>query len=607
MLGRLQRFIHLDDVYLSCSVAWVYKRTTGFSRPRQLLAIALLTAALMPGPAVAALKVQISGVSGPLRDNVEARLSLLRAVKESESDPSLLRRLHRRADGEIREALQAMGYYNPQVSTELQGDPPNWRSIIQISPGPATRIRKLDVLIEGEGTGYGPLQRARDSLPVKQGQILRHAHYEASKSDLLQAAYRGGYLDAELSRRWLLIDPKTDSADIELTLQTGPRYTFGPLTLEQDILDEAFLRRYIDIEPGAAFDPSRLNQARFALTDLGYFSSLEVQARRADAEDGAIPVLIRGEAAPAARYRVGAGYGTDTGARLGLGADFRRVNRLGHRLESDLRVSEVADRLQANYRIPLGNTIGEQLSFSAEYADEVVAALDTRRLAIGTALDRSPGDWERKLYLRFEREDFSSQTESGSSKLLIPGLSLSRTRIDDPVRARQGWSVFGDVHGAARGILSDNGFIQGRLQGRVVWPLGERSRILLRGEAGGTIVEEFSQLPPSQRFFAGGDQSIRGYAYQSVGPTNEAGEVIGGQYLRTASLELETRIAGNWGAAVFMDAGGADDDPNTPIRRGVGAGARWIAPIGTLQIDLAHPLDGERRGVRLHIGIRVGL
>ena len=607
MRGGIWRFIHLDDAYVSGSVAWIYKLATGWFRTFRLPAVTLLTALLMPGLAVAALKVQINGVSGPVRENVEARLSLLRAVKEAESDTALLRRLHRRADGEIREALQAMGYYNPRISTELQGEPPNWRSLITIAPGPATRIRKLDVLIEGEGAGYGPLQRAQDKLPVKQGEILRHAQYEASKSELLQAAYRGGYLDAELSRRWLLIDPKTDSADIELTLQTGPRYTFGPLTLDQEILDEAFLRRYIDIEPGAAFDPSRLNQARFALTDLGYFSSLEVQARRADAEDGAIPVLIRGEAAPAARYRVGAGYGTDTGARLGLGADFRRVNRLGHRLESDLRVSEIADRLQANYRIPLGDTIGEQLSFSAEYADEVVAALDTRRLAVGTALDRSPGDWERKLYLRFEREDFSSQSESGSSKLLIPGLSLSRTRIDDPVRARRGWSVFGDVHGAARGILSDNGFVQGRLQARVVWPLGERSRILLRGEAGGTLVEEFSQLPPSQRFFAGGDQSIRGYAYQSVGPTNDAGEVIGGEYLRTASLELETRIVGNWGAAVFMDAGGADDDPNTPILRGVGAGARWIAPIGTLQIDLAHPLDGDRRGVRLHIGIRVGL
>ena len=607
MRGRFRRFIHLDDALLSRSVTWVYTQARGLFRTPWLPLVTVVAALLMPETAAAALKVQITGVSGPVRENVEARLSLLRAVKESEADPALLRRLHRRADGEIREALQAVGYYNPQISTELQGEPPNWRSVIQIRPGPATRIRNLDVVIEGDGAAFSALQRARDELPVKPGQVLRHAQYEASKSALLQAAYRGGYLDAELSRRWLLIDPKTDSADIELTLQTGPRYTFGPLTLEQEILDEGFLRRYIDIEPGAAFDPSRLNQARFALTDLGYFSSLEVQARRSDAEDGAIPVLIRAEAAPAARYRVGAGYGTDTGARLGLGADFRRVNRQGHRLESDLRVSEVADRLQANYRIPLGETIGEQLSFSAEYADEVVAALDTRRLAVGTALDRSPGDWERKLYLRFEREDFSSQTETGSSKLLIPGLSLSRTRIDDPVRARQGWSVFGDVHGAARGILSDNGFLQGRLQARVVWPLGERSRILLRGEAGGTLVEEFSQLPPSQRFFAGGDQSIRGYAYQSVGPTNAAGEVIGGEFLRTASLELETRIVGNWGAAVFLDAGGADDDPNTPIRRGVGAGARWIAPIGTLQVDLAHPLDGERRGVRLHIGIRVGL
>jgi translocation and assembly module TamA len=150
-------------------------------------------------------------------------------------------------------------------------------------------------------------------------------------------------------------------------------------------------------------------------------------------------------------------------------------------------------------------------------------------------------------------------------------------------------------------------FAQGRALLRGVLPLGERGRLLLRSELGATAVDELGDLPASQRFFAGGDQSVRGYSYQSLGPTDADGNVLGGKYLSTYSVEAEYRIHGNWGAAVFADAGGADDDPSPPLSRGIGAGVRYRAPVGTLQLDLAHPLDGDESGVRPHIGIRVGL
>ena len=109
---------------------------------------------------------------------------------------------------------------------------------------------------------------------------------------------------------------------------------------------------------------------------------------------------------------------------------------------------------------------------------------------------------------------------------------------------------------------------------RGVLPLGARARLLLRSEFGASGIDEFNALPPSQRFFAGGDQSVRGYAYQSLGPTDADGKVIGGKFLSTYSVEAEYRVWGNWGAAVFADAGGADDDPHPFLARGVGAGVR---------------------------------
>jgi len=118
-------------------------------------------------------------------------------------------------------------------------------------------------------------------------------------------------------------------------------------------------------------------------------------------------------------------------------------------------------------------------------------------------------------------------------------------------------------------------------------------------------------LPASQRFFAGGDQSVRGYSYQSLGRRDAAGLLVGGKYLSTYSIEAEYRIKGNWGAAVFFDAGSADDDPSSKLYRGTGLGLRYRAPVGTVQIDLAYPLDdplgGHHHPLRPHIGIRVGL
>ena len=551
------------------------------------------------------MSLRVEGLDAELREPVVASIALQKAIAGNEKNVGLLRRLHRRAPDEIRKALQALGYYSPLIEADLDGEIPDAQANYRVQAGPPTLISAVDLQIEGDPGD--DLQRVRKRLPVKVGERLVHSDYETAKTELLRAAYRNGYLDAELLEHRLLVNPEQRNARIELRLSTGPQYRFGPLTLEQEILDEDVLLRYLEIEQGAIFDSQKLVDARFRLTDLGYFSSIEVIAVTDHAVDREVPIRISAQAASNARYRIGLGYGTDTGARLTTGASFKRINRRGHRLNTDLRLSEVASRTSTEYVIPLGSEIGEQLGFSIEYSDQLIADIDTRKFAVGTALVRSPGDWQRQLYLRFERELFDIDGDTQATNLLIPGLSLSRTRIDDPVRARKGWSVFGDVHGAARNVGSDNGFIQGLLQARLVFPLFERSRLLLRGESGGTIVESFSQLPPSQRFFAGGDQSVRGYAYQSLGPRDENNNVIGGEYLLTGSAEIEVPVWGNWGAAVFADAGGTDDKPAPELSRSVGAGARWISPIGTLQIDLAHPLDGDKRGVRLHVGIRVGL
>ena len=571
------------------------------------LALPLLLA--LPLRAFADLDVRVRGVDGPERQNVEARLSILAYANEDGDDEAEVRRLHRRAEGDIRTALEAFGYYGAQVRGRLSGAGKKWKAVYDVEPGEPTLIGNVRVELTGDGREFPPLVQAREGSGLRSGARLHHAVYEATKAALARAAYDNGFLDARFTAHALRVDPGQRRADVELVLDTGPRYYFGEVTIEQEGLDTGFVRRYVPIRTGEVFEPARLLESQFALSDLGYFGSVEVQPHRERAVDQRVPITITTTPRPPRRYDASIGYGTDTGARLGLGAEFRRLTDHGHRLRTDLRVSEVKNSIGADYRIPLGVRAAENLGFAAGYTDEKLEDGFTRYYDLTSTLSRTPGAWQRQLYLKYRFEQsLAPDTGLETTRLLLPGLTLSRGEMDDAIHARLGWSLYFDVHGGNQYALSDVSFAQARVLVRGALPVGTRARFLMRAEAGASALgEDFSELPPSQRFYAGGDQSVRGYGYRSLGPTNANGEVIGGQYLSTYSAELEYRVYGNWGAAVFADAGGADDDPSPPLSVGVGAGMRYRAPVGTVQVDLAHPLDGDERGVRLHLGIRVGL
>jgi translocation and assembly module TamA len=571
-----------------------------------LLALPLLLA--LPAPAAADLNVSLRGVDGPERENIEARLSVLAYANEGGEDEAEIRRLHRRAEADIRGALEAYGYYGPQVRGRLTGAGTNWSAAYEVEKGEPTRLGTVRLEVTGEGRDFPALAQAVAGSALRSGTRVQHAVYEATKAALGRAAYDNGFLDARFTAHVLRVDPAQRRADVDLVLETGPRYFFGEVTIEQQGLDPEFLRRYVPIRPGEVFEPARLLQAQFAMSDLGYFGSVDVQPRRERATDRRVPITIVTTPRPPRRYDAGVGYGTDTGARFTLGAEFRRLNDRGHRLRTDLRVSEIKNSVGADYRIPLGILAGEHFGIATAYTDEKVGDGYSRAYDLAFTLSRTPGDWQRQVYLKHRYEQsFVPDTGRDSATLVLPGLTLIRGELDDAIHARLGWSMFGDVHGGHEALLSDVSFAQTRLLLRGALPLGRRGRLLLRGEFGASLVEELAELPASQRFFAGGDQSVRGYSYQSLGPTDADGKVIGGRYLSTFSVEAEHPVWGNWGVAVFADAGGAADDPSPRLARGVGAGVRYRAPVGTLQFDLAHPLDGEERGVRPHIGIRVGL
>lgn len=572
-----------------------------------------LPLALFVSSAQAGVRVEITGLEGVERDNVQARLTIGQQAERGDLDQALVERLHARAEADIREALQPYGWYEPQITAELSGSAPEWTARYRIELGAPTRIDQIDIRIEGEGSDHELFERARRRIErqLQKGDRLRHENYNSAKALLADAAYNGGFLDAHWSLSELRVKPDARLADVVLHLQTGPRYYFGAVTVEQEGLDPEFIRRYITLEQGAPFDPKKLLEQQFALSDLGYFNTVEIEPQREQADAAhRVPLLIRTTPRNRSRYELGLGYGTDTGARISTGIERRRINRHGHNFQGELRLSEIRNTAAGSYRIPYGREPTENIALTALTESETLEDGQTSKYVLGASLNRRIAKWQRRLYLEFTHEESEIGEDVATADLLTPGLSYTRTEADDPIFARQGWYLFADLHGAERQLLANTRFLRSYLQLRGVYSPGWRTRLLGRLELGANFADDFGELPASQRFFAGGDQSVRGYDYESIGP-RENDQVIGGEYLSTFSIELERRLRGSWGAAVFVDAGGADEQFLPELFYGVGAGLRYRAPIGSLQLDLAHPLSDQDAaqfwGMRVHIGVRVGL
>ncbi|MCX7072958.1 MAG: autotransporter assembly complex protein TamA [Gammaproteobacteria bacterium] len=585
--------------------------------PRFLLLVS--TALLMSLPARAGIDVRVKGLGPDERDNAYAKLSILEFAKRTDADQGHydqadVERLFRQGEREIQEALRPYGWYNATVTTKLSGSAPDWVAEYRVNAGPLTAISTIDIELTGEGAEEAALVRYRSrTWPLKLGERIKHEDYEALKTRIVQTAYSLGLLDAKLTRRELRIDVPKNSAEVLLTLDTGRRYYFGDVTIVQDgdkLLRDAFLRRYLTFEPGEPYDPAKVLSTQFAFSDLDYFQTVDIESRKDEATDASprIPMVISTTERAPRSYRFGLGFGTDTGPRASVGADFRRLNTLGHKLRTDLRVSQRISTVVAEYRIPVGIVPSDSVSITSQALTQDFSDVKETLYRIGTSYNRRGKRWQRRIYLEYTFDEYTiKDSPQRQSKLLVPGISIDRTEGDDPIFPRAGWYAFADAHGGSNALLSDTNFVQGTIKLRGLLELRRGLQLRVRADQGATWVGSFDNLPPSQRFFAGGDGSVRGYSFQSLGPRDANGRVIGGRYLTTASTELDWFFLREYGIAAFVDAGGADDTPLVALSLGAGLGVRYRAPFGAFALDLAHPFDADQSPVRLHLGVQVGL
>jgi translocation and assembly module TamA len=503
------------------------------------------------------IKVQVEGIQGQHLANVLAYLSL-----EQEKDfPSLtegiIKRMYRNSDQEIRSALQPFGFYNPSNESDLTFKDGQWHAFFKIQLGPPVILSKLDLNIQGEGKEDEAFQNWLKQPLFQEGQILEHVGYEKAKKELQEMASNRGYLDSKWVAHSIYVDPVQNSAEVILHFDTGPRYLFGDVIFIQEKFDRTFLQRFVHFQKGDAYSVSKLFQLQNDLSNSDYFSRVEVNPRRDLAEKMNVPIEINLEPGPRNKYSLGIGYGTDTGIRGSAGWENRRINRKGHRMKAQVRGSLIKKSFQTQYIIPLKDPRSEHLDYSAGWVRENTDTSNSETFLLGISHAHLRGRWQETVNANFEHEVFEVADEKGVSNLLIPGITWSRTQADDRIFTHQGGRLVLDIKGAHRTLISDATFLQLRLNSKYIYTVGSFGRFIFRGDGGASLVDEFPEVPVSLRFFTGGDQTVRGYPYNSLGPKNNAGQVTGGRHLLVGSVEYEQMVFKKWSLAVFFDAGNA--------------------------------------------------
>jgi len=564
----------------------------------------------MAPAARAGVSVQIDGLDGELRSAALAHVELAEYADRDVS-AAQVRRLYARAPEQIAAALEAYGYYEPQVDGELHEAPGGWTARFAVRRGEPVRVTALDIALADPARGLAAVRTALAAFAPRLGEPFEHAAYERSKAAIQAALLANGFLDAHLlpTTPRVEVSRAAHSARIRLAWDTGTRYRIGTVHFEGAPFPDTFLARYVPWESGAEYAQERLLALQRRLADTDYFAGVEVTPEIDQARDGIVPIRVVLIPAKRSVYTGGLFVGTDTGFGGRVGLERRWMNARGHKLKAEAILAQRLETVTAQYLIPLPGPDDRSFNFGANFKKETTASSTSRTASLVANETRQWLGFTRTLGLHALSGNFEIAGRHGQSTVLFPEIGLVRKRADDPAFVRDGYALTLLARAARRGLIADTSFVQVRADAKWIHGFSERQRVILRGSLGATRVDDFSALPPDLRFFAGGDRSIRGYGYQAIGPRqpnprSQKPETVGGTHLAVASVEYEYYFRRDWGVAAFVDAGDAFFDRAFSAKVGAGLGLRWRSPVGMLRLDVATPIrDRDERGLKLHLVI----
>ncbi|MDX2416588.1 MAG: BamA/TamA family outer membrane protein [Xanthomonadales bacterium] len=603
----------------------------------------------------------VSGVDEPMLSNVRNHVTAFRIGSGARLNSRLRRKLTDDALNATAAAMRPYGYFNPVVDIAITPkEEGTWLLTVNLEAGPPVLVQDLHLDLTGPGKELESLVSWYAGFPLTPGQVLNQQVWDKAKLDAIDLLEESGYLQAKFSSHTIRVDPVANTARLALIVDTGPRAVMGTVTFNQEIVNDdvlASLRRFRQGDPYHTF---LLEKFRLDLWRSGFFEDIEVVERR---ELTANPPRVDFEVNFTPRkkntYQGTIGYGTDTLARLQFFYGRHLLSSRGDNF--DIRVGwQQKDNqlgLQANYRLPRKTenkqfwiaSVGlqtENQEFKIAVDDDLENRLD---VAKGTINDY----WLRlgNTRVRNIRGGFEQLFETVFVQYLNEKRNFQPTDIVDPISPNTPLPVSFDdflkdtsnslaigldwdwpeIRGSGFQTVghherawvftsneawgSDLDFTQVYLSSRWNFLATDRLKILLRAEAGYSNATNIdvtvptdgpdvnvaaTDLPSLYRFKAGGNQSVRGYAFNSLDNNG-----LGSNNVFTASAEAEFHFHENWSVAAFVDVGNAFNDwSNTDLKLGTGFGIRWYSVIGALRLDVAQgwALEGDPWRIHLSIG-----
>jgi len=587
-----------DHEYTTLAWSWV----RGGAALALLLGVLLAVAA----PARAEVEVAVTGVEGELAEQVRSYVGT-----PSSAEPAAVAAFRRRAPERAQRGLQAVGYYQAQIDVRRERlDDERLRLTVAVAPGEPVTIDELDVLITGEASSDPAFLGIEQRLPIAEGQVLHHGVYTSAWRTIQDLALDRGYFDGTFVTRQVVVAPEAGRAEVTLHYHSGPRYHFGEVRFPDSPLADAFLQRLVPFEPGDPYSAREVAAFNQDLLDSGYFEDVQVRPDRAQAEGSVVPVAVDLTARARHEVTTGVGFATDLGPRVRLGWKRPWVNRWGHSLAIDAEIAQKQQNVVGTYKVPLRDPLRTSLQYRFGLQAQDVADIETEQATASVQHRHRFGNgWQQVLSLRAERERYWIDGVRRTTWLYLPSVTWSRGQSRGGLDPSWGNRQELTLEAADPALGSDIELRRIHAATRWVRTLGGRHRFTARAEVGALETDAFDDLPPSLRFYAGGDQSVRGYAYQSLGPEVD-GTVIGGRYLAVASVTYGYQLTPDWRPAVFVDRGNAYqelDELSAKAKTGAGVGIRWSSPVGPVRLDLASTVGEADESWRIHFSLGAGL
>lgn len=540
-----------------------------------------------------AFRVQIEAPAA-LRDLLETHLDVVRRSAEKGLMAAEVRRLYTRAPDQIRQLVATEGYFSPRIDATLDDGASPWQLRFEVDPGQRAVVRRVDLEFVGDVEVPSPhnidrLARLRAEWKLEPGMPFRSADWEAAKRETLQDLTVFLYPTAKLVDSRATVNPETGDVDLFAQIDSGPAFTVGePQVTGLTRYQTAIVEGMNNISPGSPYSQDQLLRFQQRLQNSGYFSSVSVRIDADPAHPRDTPILVDVIERKVQRVAIGLGYSTDYGPRAQL--DYQHVNLFDRAWRFNVRT--IADLKQqslfANLYFPT-----EQGGFR-NGVDATIQSTDIQNQVTSTysfaAKRQHFEEWRESLTgLQYQWQEVDvSPFPTVQNRALSLNREVILRQVDNLINPTSGYFAALQVNGATKAILSDQNFL--RVYGRGVYfhPLSARDSLILRSEIGVTFAPNTDGIPTDFVFRTGGSQTVRGYAYQSLG-VKKGDAVVGGRYLFVASAEYIRWVLDNWGAAVFVDTGNAWDDFGTiTLVRGYGLGVRWRSPVGSLSADVAY-------------------